>query len=57
MVVFEVPAHGVGAGVVTGLGSSLRRRRTRSTVAAGVAFGVVCGRRERGSKAASPSAS
>ena len=56
VVVVQVPADGVRAGVQACSASSLRSRAISSTVPPGSAPGVVLGRRERGSNAASPSA-
>jgi hypothetical protein len=56
MVVSQLPGDGVGSGVES-LAGCLRSRTISSTTSSGIAVGEVFGRRERGSNAASPSAS
>jgi hypothetical protein len=56
MVVLEVPGDGLGTGVEACALRDKRSSTIRSTTSAPTAVGDDFGRRERGSKAASPSA-
>lgn len=55
VVVLQVPGDGVGSGVESFAGQGVAQLDDQIEAVCGSRVGLVCGRRDRGSKAASPS--